>query len=147
MEFDLATPALLFPAISLLMLAYTNRFLALAAVIRQLHADYKAKPDPIFLKQIANLRRRIRLTRNMQFSGVFSLLLCIVCMTLLFFELVVPAEIVFAVGMISMIASLVLSLIEIQMSVGALDLHLHDLEHPEAGVAEEKLEPRNTPER
>jgi len=131
MEFDLTTPALLFPAISLLMLAYTNRFLALASVIRSLHADYKATPSPSYLAQIENLRRRIRLTRNMQFSGVFSLLLCIVCMALLFYELLLPAEIVFSIAILFMIASLVLSLMEIQMSVGALDLHLHDIEHTE----------------
>jgi hypothetical protein len=131
MEFDLTTPALLFPAISLLMLAYTNRFLALASVIRSLHADYKAAPSSGYLAQINNLRRRIRLIRNMQFSGVFSLLLCIVCMSLLFYELLMPAEIVFSIAILFMICSLVLSLIEIQMSVGALDLHLHDIEYPE----------------
>jgi hypothetical protein len=130
MDFDLTTPALLFPAISLLMLAYTNRFLALAGVIRSLHADYKADPSPGYLAQIDNLRRRIRLIRNMQFSGVFSLLLCIICMGLLFYELPVPAEIVFSIAMLFMIASLILSLVEIQMSVGALDLHLRDIEHP-----------------
>ncbi len=131
MDFDLTTPALLFPAISLLMLSYTNRFLALASVIRTLHADYKAAPSPGYLHQIKNLRQRIRIIRNMQFSGVFSLLLCIVCMFLLFYELVMPAEIVFSIGMLAMIFSLILSLVEIQISVKALDLHLQDIEHPQ----------------
>ena len=131
MDFDLTTPALLFPAISLLMLAYTNRFLALANVIRSLHADYKTTPNPSYLKQIDNLRRRIRIIRNMQFAGIFSLLLCIICMLLLFYELAMPAEIIFSIGLLSMIFSLILSLVEIQISVGALDLHLQDIEHPE----------------
>jgi hypothetical protein len=131
MEFNLTTPALLFPAISLLMLAYTNRFLTLASVIRALHADYKTTPSSGYLSQIDNLRQRIRIIRNMQFSGIFSLLLCIISMFLLFFELIMPAEIVFSIGMLAMIFSLILSLVEIQMSVGALDLHLRDLEHPE----------------
>src|SRR5258708_28104846 len=74
MDINITTPAVLFPAVSLLLLAYTNRFLALASVIRKLHADYKASPSPHFLSQIQNLRRRIRLVRNMQFFGVLSLL-------------------------------------------------------------------------
>lgn len=131
MDFNLTTPAVLFPAVSLLLLAYTNRFLALASVIRRLHADYQAAADPRYLKQIDNLRRRIRLVRNMQFAGVFSLLLCTVCMFLLFFELLVPAEIFFSASLFAMICSLVLSLMEIQISVQALDLHLQNVEHPE----------------
>jgi Protein of unknown function (DUF2721). len=46
MEINLTTPALLFPAISLLLLAYTSRFLALAALMRELHVRYKTQPDP-----------------------------------------------------------------------------------------------------
>lgn len=131
MDFNLTTPGLLFPAISLLLLAYTNRFLALANVIRKLHAEYKIAPDPSYLKQIHNLRRRIRLVRNMQFSGVLSLLLCMVCMFLLFLGLVIVAEIIFAVSMLVMMLSLGFSLVEIHISVQALDLHLEDIEHPE----------------
>ena len=131
MEFNITTPAVLFPAISLLLLAYTNRFLALASVIRKLHADYQVKPSPHYLGQIKNLRWRIRLVRNMQFCGVLSLLLCTICMFLLFYGSIMPAEIVFAIGLFIMIISLIFSLIEIQSSVRALDLHLQDIEHPE----------------
>ena len=81
--------------------------------------------------KIESLRRRIRLVRNMQFAGVFSLLLCTFCMFLLFFELLVPAEIAFSLSLLTMIYSLGLSLMEIQISVKALDLHLQGLEHPE----------------
>jgi hypothetical protein len=128
MEINLTTPAILLPAISLLLLAYTNRFLALASVIRKLHADYKAAPSPHYLSQIENLRRRIRLVRNMQFCGVLSILLCTVCMFFLFCGSIFPAEIVFVAGMVVMIMSLIFSLIEIHISIRALDLHLHDLE-------------------
>ena len=130
MEINLTTPAVLFPAISLLLLAYTNRFLALASVIRKLHADHKAAPDPSYLGQIASLRRRIRLVRNMQFFGVLSLLLCTVCMFFILLESIVPAELVFTAGLVAMIASLIISLVEIQSSVQALDIHLQDIEHP-----------------
>jgi len=131
MELDLATPAVFFPAVSLLLLAYTNRFLALASVIRKLHADYKASPHPSYLGQIKNLRWRIRLVRNMQFCGVLALLLCTICMFLLFWGLILPAEIVFCAAMLVMIISLFISLVEIQSSVHALDLHLESIEHPE----------------
>jgi hypothetical protein len=134
MQIDLTTPAVLFPAISLLLLAYTNRFLALASVIRKLHADYKVKPDPGYISQIESLRWRIRIVRNMQFCGVLSLLLCTICILLLFCELLWASEIVFVLGLLAMIASLILSLIEIQSSVKALDLHLQDIEHPEEGT-------------
>src|SRR5277367_2109415 len=130
MEFNFTTPGLLFPAVSLLLLAYTNRFLALASVIRQLLRDYQADPNPAYLAQIDNLRRRIRLTRNMQFAGVSSLLFCTVCTFLLFYGEVLPGEVIFAASLLLMIFSLILSLMEIQISVKALDLHLQHLEHP-----------------
>ena len=130
MDINLTTPAVLFPAVSLLLLAYTNRFNALAAVIRKLHADSRTAPDPSYPAQIANLRWRIRLVRNMQFCGVLSLLLCTVCMYLLFMGFITAAEIVFSISLLVMIASLIISLVEIQSSVRALDLHLQDVEHP-----------------
>ncbi len=130
MNIDIATPAVLFPAVSLLLLAYTNRFLALASVIRKLHADYQEVPSPHFLSQIENLRRRIRLVRNMQFCGVLSLLLCTICMFLLFVDMITPAEIMFSASLVVMILSLIFSLVEIQISVRALDLHLQDIEQP-----------------
>ena len=127
-EITLTTPAVFFPAVSLLLLAYTNRFLALASVIRKLHADYKVAKDPTYLSQIRNLRFRIRLVRNMQFCGVSSLLCCTICMFLLFWGHVAAAEYVFCAAMILMMISMVFSLIEIQTSVRALDLHLKSLE-------------------
>lgn len=129
MEMNLTTPAVLFPAVSLLLLAYSNRFLSLAGVIRKLHADSRTSPDPSYRAQIANLRWRIRLVRNMQFCGVLSLLLCTICMFLLFMGYIASAEIIFSGSLLLMIASLVISLIEIQSSVRALDLHLQEVEH------------------
>ena len=80
MKIDLTTPALLFPAISLLLLAYTNRFLTLANLIRDLHAKYKQSRDQLIPGQIANLRYRMVLIRNMRAFGVSSLLLCVLSM-------------------------------------------------------------------
>jgi hypothetical protein len=128
MNIDLTTPALLFSTISLLLLAYTNRFLTLANVIRTLHREYQTTPDPIAAAQIANLRRRVNLIRDMQSLGVASLLFCTVCMGLLFAGLILFGKIVFAISLILMVGSLTISLIEIRISVEALNLQLHDME-------------------
>lgn len=124
----LTTPALLFPAISLLLLAYTNRFLALANVIRTLHAQYKVRPEKIILKQIHNLRRRVILIRNMQALGVFSFFLSVFCMFLLFNGYDVYAKYIFGIGLFCLMLSLLISLWEINISVKALNYHLSDIE-------------------
>lgn len=129
MELDITTPALLFPTISLLLLAYTNRFLALAALIRELHASYKATREQIILGQITNLRKRVLLIRDMQGLGTASLFLCVVTMFLLYSGQTTIAGYVFVLSLILMMASLGYSILEIKMSVGALSLRLSDLEH------------------
>ena len=78
-ELTLTTPSILFSAISLIMLAYTNRFLAYATVIRSLRTEHEQNPTPMTQKQIDNLRKRLYMTRSMQIFGVTSLLLCVVC--------------------------------------------------------------------
>ncbi len=128
MQLDLTTPALLFPAISLLLLAYTNRFLTLANLIRSLHQRYKENKERTILGQLKNLRLRVILIRNMQALGVLSLLLCVVCMFLLFAEEIIIGRIVFGISLILLIASLGVSVYEIQISVKALELNLSDME-------------------
>lgn len=131
MELTLTTPALLFSAISLLLLAYTNRFLALAQLVRNLHAMYKQKPDEILFGQIQNLRLRISLIRYMQIMGITSLLLCVLCMFLIYIGELPLAIVVFGVALLLLIASLAISIWEIQISVRALNLHLSDMENKE----------------
>lgn len=126
-ELPLSTPSLLFPAISLLMLAYTNRFLGLASVVRGLHASWQSTQEPMLLKQIQNLRKRIRIIKHMQALGVLSLMLCVVSMTLLFFGKQAGGQITFGISLVLMLGSLTLSLVEIQMSGTALDLQLRDV--------------------
>ena len=128
MELSYTTPALLFPAVSLLMLAYTNRFLALANLIRSLYASHRERPDPLILGQIANLRQRVTLIRAMQSFGVAALLMSVLCMFLLFERWQKGATFVFGAALVSMMVSLSLSLWEIQISVNALNLQLSDLE-------------------
>ncbi|MFZ9188950.1 MAG: DUF2721 domain-containing protein, partial [Algoriphagus sp.] len=111
MELQLSTPALLFSAITLLMLAFTNRFLAIATLIRGLHKNYLKDPDQeIIVEQIHNLRRRLTLIKNMQLFGVFSFLLCVICMFLLFKGFTDAANWTFVISMVSLLISLGISL-------------------------------------
>jgi hypothetical protein len=128
MELNLTTPALLFPAISLLLLAYTNRFLTLATLIRNLHGRLKESPDQRILGQIKNLRLRVKLIRNMQVLGVLSLLLCVVCMFVIFAGNLESAKFIFGLSLILLIVSLAISAWEIQISVKALNIQLSDIE-------------------
>lgn len=131
MELTLTTPALLFPAVSLLLLAYTNRFLALASLIRNLHATYKATPDNVLLDQIKNLRQRVMLIKNMQAIGIGSLFLCVLCMFVLYAGQLEIGKYIFGVSIVLLMWSLALSIREIQISVVSLNLHLQDIEHKE----------------
>ncbi len=131
MEITLTTPALLFPTVSLLMLAYTNRFLTLATIIRNLHDRYKSEQNANLLGQIANLRYRVYLIRNMQIAGVLSLLMCVVSMFALFAGWDAGGKWSFGIALILMIVSMLISLRELQISVGALDLLLMDMEEEE----------------
>ena len=131
MDFSLGTPALLFPTVSLLMLAYTNRFLTLATIIRGLHDRYKNDQNDNLLGQIANLRYRVYLIRNMQIFGVLSLLFCVISMFALFAGWSAGGQWGFAIALILMIVSMLISLRELQISVGALDLLLVELEDEE----------------
>lgn len=131
MDFNLTTPALLFPAITVLMLAYTNRFLALAGLIRALHVRNREQRDDSILAQIGNLRHRVLLVRNMQALAGLSLLLCVVCMFVLFAGYQEPGKVIFAISVILLAISITMSLWEIQISVKALNIHLRDLEMKE----------------
>ena len=131
MEITLTTPALLFPTVSLLMLAYTNRFLTIATIIRNLHDRYKESQSDNLLGQIANLRYRVYLIRNMQIYGVLSLLMCVVSMFALFAGWIPAGKWSFAIALLLMIVSMLISLRELQISVGALDLLLVELEDEE----------------
>jgi len=128
MNLTLNTPALLFPAISLLLLAYTNRFLALAALIRNLHDRNKEQHDPMLAAQIVMLRKRVNLIRLMQFLGISSLFGCVLTMFLLYAEFNLAADYVFGISLTLMLLSLAFSLREIQVSINALNLHLGDME-------------------
>lgn len=128
-DLTLTTPALLFSAISLIMLAYTNRFLAYAAVVRDLHDKYLKKKDKQLIKQIENIKKRLYLTRSMQIFGISSLLLCVLTMFLIYIEQQTVAIWVFGIALVLLIISLALLIKEIQISVKALEHHISDIEN------------------
>ena len=127
-ELTLTTPALLFSAISLIMLAYTNRFLAYAAVIRNLSDKYHEKKEDSLIRQINNLKLRLNLTRWMQIFGITSLLLCVLTMFLIYIDQHLVAVWMFGIALILLILSLALLIREIQISAQALQHHLADIE-------------------
>ncbi|MEM0514024.1 DUF2721 domain-containing protein [Pseudoalteromonas sp. YIC-827] len=123
----LTTPALLFPAISLLLLAYTNRFLVLAQLIRQLNAREGEHIRPFVVQQIDNLKKRIRLIRTMQVWGVVSFLLCTLAMFALFIQVNLVGTIFFGISLVALIISLLTSLYEIHISCDAIAIELESI--------------------
>jgi hypothetical protein len=128
MEFSISTPALLFSAISLLILAYTNRFLALANLIRQLIPEYKSNPSDNTFHQITNFKIRLKIIKNTQAFGVLSFICCVICMFLIMLKLILIAELIFVLSLILLMISLSLSLYEIFISIGALKFELEKIE-------------------
>jgi hypothetical protein len=127
---DLSTPALLFPAISLLLLAYTNRFLALAQVIRQLHASRELEAQ-LARQQIPGLKLRIVLIQYMQGFGVLSFLLCALSMFALFVKEEIAGKALFGISLLALAVSLILSLVEVLISTNALSVVVKDFEEKE----------------
>jgi Protein of unknown function (DUF2721) len=128
-EININTPALLFPAITLLMLAYTNRFLALASLVRKLHTEYlHGEREKNILGQIKSLRSRLNLIRYMQGLSIASFLLCVLCMYFIFRGWKDMAHYIFATSLILLFVSILLSLLEINKSTKALELELSDIE-------------------
>lgn len=128
-DVNINTPALLFPAITLLMLAYTNRFLSLASLVRKLHSEYiQGDKEKNILSQIKNIRSRLNLIRYMQGFGILSFFCCVLCMYIIFRGWMQAAHIIFAMSLLFLLTSIVLSLLEINKSTKALELELSDIE-------------------
>jgi hypothetical protein len=128
MELTLTTPALLFPAISLLLLAYTNRFLTLAQLARSLYDRYERDPDANVKGQLENLRYRIRLIKYMQVYAVLGFFCCVLCMFVVFVGQPFLASIVFGASLVLMLISLAVSLREVQVSIDAIELQFANLD-------------------
>jgi len=133
-EISINTPALLFPAITLLMLAYTNRFLSLASLVRKLHDEYlRGEKEKNILSQIKNIRSRLNLIRYMQGFGIMSFLCCVLCMFVIFKGWIQLSNWIFAASLFFLLVSIILSLIEINKSTKAIELELSDIEELSKG--------------
>lgn len=128
MELNLSIPALLFPAISLSMLAYNARYLAIAALIRELHRQYREKASLTLDKQVRQLQRRLEIIKQMQAAAILSFLFSALCMLLLYLEWTFWANLLFGLSLFCLISSLILSFIEVQLSTQALKIQLSDIE-------------------
>lgn len=139
MDISFTTPALLFPAVTFLLIAYTNRFLAIGSRIRNLHDRYRANADEVLLGQIKSLRHRVILIRNMQACGVAGLFFCVICMLLVFSGWQLAGKIIFVLSLILVLASLGISFREILLSVEALNMELMFMETKEITGNRQKL--------
>ena len=128
MELSLSIPALLFLAISLTMLAYNARYLAIAALIRQLHKQFEETSAQPLKQQINQLRTRLGIIKNMQASAIVSFLLAAITMFLIYVEMRVWANVIFGISLVFLMISLILSLLEVQLSTKALGIQLKNME-------------------
>lgn len=127
-ELTLITPTFLFSAISLIFLAYTNRFLAYTSLVRNLKEKYLADKSNVTKAQIENLKKRLKLTRLMQLYGVASLLLCVATMFLIYVGFQTVSAVIFGIALLFLIISLALSVWEINISSKSILIHLSDME-------------------
>lgn len=130
MDFSITTPTLLFSAISLFILAFTNRFHSIAMLIRQFISAYQEKPDDYELRQINQFKYRLKLIKYTQALGIVSYLFCATSMVLIMFRHVAISEILFVVSLFVLIFSLLVALLEILTSVSALDIELEKISNP-----------------
>ena len=100
-ELTLITPTFLFSAISLILLAYTNRFLSYAQLVRNLKDNYMEHRSAVTKAQIMNMRKRLKLTKYMQLMGVMSLLLCVATMFLIYIGSQIVSAYVFGFALLS----------------------------------------------
>ena len=128
MVLSLSIPALLFPAISLTMLAYNARYLAIAALIRQLYAQFEESQDTPLKRQIESLRKRLNIIKNMQATAIISFLLAAVTMFLIYVEHEVWANVCFGISLVFLMLSLVLSLIEVQLATKAFGIQMNNMD-------------------
>jgi len=131
MELQLTTPALLFSTVSLLILAFNNRFTSIAGLIRKLHDEHRATPSVHLPPQIFRLRRRLRIIRDMQRIAITSLALSIVTMLLLFYNATSAARMVFTASLVLLVLAIALALVELSVATNALNMDLaRDLPAP-----------------
>jgi hypothetical protein len=137
-ETSIFVPAILFPAIPLMMINFGNRYSTMSALIRRIHDEFVSRPEmppenaERYLGQIATLRRRLYLVRAMQTMAATAFFLNLATMLAIYARLPLPAHGLFTVVLAFMMAAMLLFVVEIQISAKALELHLSDVHDMEA---------------
>ena len=125
-EISISTPALVFPALTVLMLAYTNRFIAISKRVRALHTEHKENPTDRIYAQIQLLKKRLIYIRNMQTLAIVGFLINLVSMFFILLAIKTIGGILFAFSLAFITGSLVVSLYEIHISVNAMSIQLQE---------------------
>lgn len=128
MEITLTTPAILFSTVSLLYVAYSTRFVAISNLIRSLKTRFLEGHELAVLQQLENLRLRVLLIRNMQLTGVISLIVSAISMVFIYLGEQNIGFIFFGVSLLFLIYSMLLAAREIWISVISLNIELDSLE-------------------
>ena len=127
-------PAILFPAIPLMMVNFGNRYSSLSTLIRKIHDELINKKTSTndrsairYLAQIKILRQRLVLNRLMQTTASLSFLVNLMSIFFAFkYQEYFINTFLFAVLLFSV--SIIIYIYELQIAVQALDKHLEDLE-------------------
>jgi Protein of unknown function (DUF2721) len=133
-QMTFSTPAILFSTVSLLFIAFTNRYIAISGLVRDLHTDFSKNKAIHIIAQIRNLRERLKLIQTMQMFSIISLLFSSGAMFLIFFEQQIMAKTCFGLGLVAQFIALCLSAWEITMSTKALNIELSDMELEDASI-------------
>jgi len=128
MNLTISTPGLIFPSISFLLIAYSNRFLAIATLIRDLKTKFSENKEEILLQQIKNLRYRLKLIRWMQAVAVFGMLMALMSIFALYLGHEAAGHVLFIMAAVLVATSLSIALVEIMFSGRALDYELQDIQ-------------------
>ena len=110
------------------MMAHTNRFLALANLIRSQISLYESTKDEKLLPQIKNFKIRLKVIKNSQIAAILSFLLCVISMFCIFISQILIAKVAFGLSLVFLFVSLLLSLNELLLSVGALNVEMERIE-------------------
>ncbi|MDP6974635.1 MAG: DUF2721 domain-containing protein [Gammaproteobacteria bacterium] len=123
---DITTPALVFPAISLLFIAYTNRLHSLSVLIRSMTIeDSNEAPSKQTKEQLIILQKRVNYIKRMQVLGIISFILCLSTIICLYIEQDIIANYVFSLALLTLVSSLLFALFETLQSTRALNIHLN----------------------
>ena len=130
MNIDYTVTALMFPAIPLLMVVYSNRFHTLSRLIRELHDEhvYEKHIPAEWKKQFINLSRRISILRWTIMFAAFGFLFNMLTVFALYLNELFLARVIFGSCCLSMIISIIFFIREIQISTNALNLHMSDMD-------------------